>query len=510
MTEAEREAEREKAIIRVRNNLGLFAAECLKIKDKTGGVVPFLFNRAQRYIHERLERQLKETGKVRAIILKGRKQGASTYIAARFYQKATLKGKSAFIVAHEDLATTGLFEIVKRYQTNNPMAPITQASNAKELIFKVLDCGYKLATAGTDDVGRGNTAQLIHGSEYAFWRNPQKHMAGLGNVVGNVDGTEFVLESTGNGIGNGFHILWQAAEAGEGEFIAIFTPWFWDDSYRSTVPADFKRTAEEILLTQAYGLDEEQLQFRRNKIASYGDGFEWLFRQEFPNCAAEAFVIAVGNPLVNPDYVMAAVNSTSAEMNAPLVIGCDPAGDGVNDADRTAICFRRGRTVFRLEYHQGLDTMQITGLLAEYDRDFRPDGIIIDKGGLGAGVYDRLNELNVPVIGINNAQRATDSERYENIRAEMWWLMKEWFEDQPCRIPNNAALIGDVTAPQPRVSSNGRKMLEKKEDMKKRGVRSPDGGDALALTFAMPVSYRDPSRGAKPTRNKPAATSAGY
>jgi hypothetical protein len=216
------------------------------------------------------------------------------------------------------------------------------------------------------------------------------------------------------------------------------------------------------------------------------------------------------NPLINPSDVMSVVNSASAEMNAPLVIGCDPAGDGVNDADRTAICFRRGRTVFRMEYHQGLDTMQITGLLAEYERDFKPDGIIIDKGGLGAGVYDRLNELNVPVIGINNAQRATDSERYENIRAEMWWLMGEWFEDRPCRIPNNAALISDITAPQPRVSSNGRKMLEKKEDMKKRGVRSPDGGDALALTFAMPVGYRDPSRGAKPTRNKPAPTSAGY
>jgi len=131
MTEAERETERERAIIRVRNNLELFAAECLKIKDKSGGVVPFLFNRAQRYIHERLEQQLKETGKVRAIILKGRKQGASTYIAARFYQKAVLRGKSAFIVAHEDLATTGLFEIVQRYQANNPMAPVTKASNAK-------------------------------------------------------------------------------------------------------------------------------------------------------------------------------------------------------------------------------------------------------------------------------------------------------------------------------------------------------------------------------------------
>jgi len=502
--------EREIALCKLRDNLELFACQCLKIKDKSGDLKPLVLNRAQRHIHEKLEEQLKNTGKVRAIILKGRKQGASTYIAARFYHKAVFKGRSAFIVAHEDLATTGLFEIVQRYQINNPVAPSTKASNAKELIFKQMDCGYKLATAGTDDVGRGNTAQLIHGSEYAYWRNPQKHMAGLGNVVGNVDGTEFVLESTANGIGNGFHNLWQEAEAGNGEFIAIFTPWFWDDSYRSTVAADFIKTAEEILLAETYGLDNEQLQFRRNKISSYGDGFAWLFQQEFPNCAAEAFVIAVGNPLINPSNVMAAVNSTSAEMNAPLIIGCDPAGDGIEDADRTAICFRRGRTVFRMEYHQGLDTMQIAGLLSQYNTEHKPDGLIIDKGGLGAGVYDRLNELNVPVIGINSAQRATDSERYENIRAEMWWLMSEWFADKPCRIPNNAALISDLTAPQPKVSSNGRKLLEKKEHMKARQVRSPDGADAMALTFAIPVSYRDSSRGARPTRVRPAATSAGY
>jgi hypothetical protein len=304
--------------------------------------------------------------------------------------------------------------------------------------------------------------------------------------------------------------MWQEAEAGRGDYIAIFVPWFWQDEYRAQPKADLQLSQDDIKYQQAYGLDLEQMQWRASKIASYGQGYEWLFDQEYPATAALAFQSSTVNPLINPSDVMAAVNSASAEMNAPLIIGCDPAGDGVNDADRTAICFRRGRTVFRMEYHQGLDTMQIAGLLGEYDREFKPDGIIIDKGGLGAGVYDRLNELNVPVIGINNAQRATDSERYENIRAEMWWLMKEWFEDHPCRIPNNAALISDLTAPQPTVSSNGRKMLEKKEHMKARQVRSPDGGDAMALTFAMPVSYRDPSRGAKPTRNKPAPTSAGY
>jgi hypothetical protein len=498
------------AMEEVIGKLEVHAAYCAKIKDKSGQIVPFLFNRAQRHVHEKLEEQKRTLGRVRALVLKGRQQGISTYIGERFYHQVSTRGLSAFVLAHEDKATSNLYEMVKRYQDHNPLAPSTKATNAKELVFAVLDCGYKLATAGTKDVGRSNTAQLLHGSEFGFWSNAQQHLAGLGNTIADMEDTEIILESTGNGVGNAFHLMWQEAEAGRGDYIAIFVPWFWQDEYRAQPKADLQLSQDDIKYQQAYGLDLEQMQWRASKIASYGQGYEWLFDQEYPATAALAFQSSTVNPLINPSDVMAAVNSASAEMNAPLIIGCDPAGDGVNDADRTAICFRRGRTVFRMEYHQGLDTMQIAGLLGEYDREFKPDGIIIDKGGLGAGVYDRLNELNVPVIGINNAQRATDSERYENIRAEMWWLMKEWFEDHPCRIPNNAALISDLTAPQPTVSSNGRKMLEKKEHMKARQVRSPDGGDAMALTFAMPVSYRDPSRGAKPTRNKPAPTSAGY
>jgi hypothetical protein len=105
-------------------------------------------------------------------------------VAARFYhQTSTQPGRGAFIVAHEDKATANLFKMVKRYHDHNPMAPSTKASNAQELIFGALDSGYKLATAGSKDVGRSNTAQLMHGSEFAFWDNAQSHLAGIGNTI---------------------------------------------------------------------------------------------------------------------------------------------------------------------------------------------------------------------------------------------------------------------------------------------------------------------------------------
>lgn len=493
------------------NNLEVYSTHCLKVADKSGKTVPFVFNAAQRDLHEKLEEQLRSTGKVRALVLKGRQMGISTYAAARFYHKTTTNfGKRTLIVAHQQKSTNNLFDMVKRFHRHNPMPVSTANSNAIELVFDKLDSKYSLATAGTEDVARGTTAQLAHLSEFGFWTNGQKHMAGLGNTVPDTEGSEIIIESTANGLGNAFHQMWSNAEAGIGEYIAVFLAWFTQIEYRAKLEASFSRTAEEIDLARIYGLDDEQLQWRRNKINSYGDGFEWLFLQEYPNCAAEAFQSSTVNPLINPSDVMAAVNSKYLDLNAPLVIGCDPAGDGVNDADRTAMAFRRGRVCFRLEYHSGLNTMQIAGKLAEYYRDMQPDGVFIDKGGLGAGVYDRLIELGFPVIGVNSATRATDAERFENKRAEMWWLMQEWFADQPARIPNNAALISDLVAPQPKISSNGRKLLEKKEDMVKRQVRSPDGGDALALTFAEPVGFRDQFTGGASRASKPAATSAGY
>jgi hypothetical protein len=502
------------ALRKVVDSLEVHAAHCGRILDKRGRLVPFIFNRAQRYVHERLEQQKRELGYIRALVLKGRQQGISTYIGERFYhQTSTRPGRRAFIVAHEDKATSNLFSMVKRYQDNNPLAPSTRYSNAQELVFGSLDSGYKLATAGTKDVGRSNTAQLLHGSEFGFWANAQSHMAGLGNTIPDgVDGlgTEIILESTGNGLGNAFHLMWQAAEAGESDYIAIFVPWYWQDEYRAVVKKNLELSEEDVEYQRTYGLSLEQMQWRANKIASYGEGFAWLFDQEYPATAALAFQTSTTNPLISPNRVMAAVNSKYLDLSAPLIIGVDPAGDGENDPDRTAIAFRRGRVCFQIEYHKRLDTMQITGKIAEYWRDMRPDAIFIDKCGLGAGVVDRLRELNIPVIGINNAERARDPEIYENRRAEMWWLMRDWFIDQPCRIPNEPQLISDISAPMPDVSSNGRKLLEKKEKMAKRQIRSPDGGDALALTFAEPVSYRPTTSGNGRGGSTTPASSAGY
>jgi hypothetical protein len=498
----------ENALYRCSQDVKLHAEICLVILDKDGKKLPLVYNKAQDYIHARLEEQLKRTGKVRAIILKGRQQGGSTYIGGRFYSKCSLTpGRKAFIVAHEEKATTNLFNMVKRYHAHNPFAPSTSASNAKELVFNEIESGYILATAGSKDVGRSNTAQLAHLSEFAFWQGAEMHLAGLGNTIPEAAGTEIIIESTANGIGNKFHQMWQDAEAGIGEWIAVFVPWFWQDEYRAVVPVGFELTQDEFKYQQTYDLDLSQMAWRRNKIITYGKGHEWLFDQEYPATPSLAFKSSTQDPLINPTIVQAAVNSKFRERSGALVIGCDPAEAG---KDRTAIVFRQGRTCFHIEYIAESDTMEIVGLLGRYYKEYKPDAIFVDKIGIGSGIVSRMKELNIPVIGVNSAEKAEDSDEYHNKRAEIWYRMKEWFEDTPNRIPNDAALMSDLSAPGYKTSSNGRKLIESKESMAKRQTRSPDGADALAMTFAEHVEKRSDASGHYPTSTYKAASTAGY
>jgi len=149
--------------IQLMTDFEFYARNCLLIRTKEKGVQPFHLNQAQRYIHERLEAQLKEKGKVRAIILKGRQQGMSTYAEGRYLWKVTHnKGVRAFILTHDAESTNALFEMTERYYENLPdfVKPSVGAANAKELQFDKLDSGYKIGTAGNNGWSWSNNTIL--------------------------------------------------------------------------------------------------------------------------------------------------------------------------------------------------------------------------------------------------------------------------------------------------------------------------------------------------------------
>lgn len=503
-------SEKEKAIRqKLKNDFEHYAHKCLKIRTKSGKIEPLSLNSAQKYIHEKIEEQRAKTGKVRAIILKGRQQGCSTYTEGRFYWRVShSKGVRAFILTHEEEATNNLFELAKRYHDNCPQVvkPSTGASSAKELYFDKLDSGYKVGTAGNKAVGRSSTVQLFHGSEVGFWPNAQQHAAGILQAIPDESGTEVILESTANGIGNFYHEQWQKAEAGESDYIAIFVPWYWQEEYRKAAPSDLALTSEETELMALYGIDKDQIYWRRMKIVELND--PTLFKQEYPFTAAEAFQVSGIDPLIKPESVMKARKCRNVEPIGPRALGVDPARFG---KDRTSITLRQGRSVRFQESHIHLDTMQVSGIVYQIiNRDGLKsslgDRVFIDVGGLGAGVFDRLNELladKALIKAINFGGSPLNPTKYKNKRAEMWGEMRDWLNNEPCMIPDSDELHADLTQIRYKYDSNSALEMEKKEDMKKRGLRSPDCGDSLALTFAEPLHakyeskqiYRAPTAG---------------
>jgi hypothetical protein len=497
MEERGRRSERK----RMASDFVFYTDRCLFIRAKSGKVQGLRLNRAQQFIHERLEEQLAATGRVRALILKGRQQGCSTLIGARFYKHTSMaSGIRTFILTHEDAATQNLFEMVNRYHEHCPedMRPSTGAANAKELFFDQLDSGYKVGTAGTKGVGRSSTIQLFHGSEVAFWPHAETHAAGVLQAVPDEDGTEIILESTANGMGNLFHQKWVDAERGTGDFIAIFVPWYWQEEYRKPLPPDFAKAAEEAEYARLYGLDDEQIAWRRNKIAELKDPA--LFKQEYPATAAEAFQMSGHDSYIKPALV-AAARKMNCDESGPLVIGLDPARFG---DDGSAMAFRRGRKVLRTTRRVKLDTMECAGWAKQVIDTDKPARMFIDVGGLGVGVYDRLIEMgygetvkavNFGAAPLEPPKLGDDGKEIgggpANRRAEIWQKSREWLE-QPggADIPDSDRLQADACGPAYKYDSNSRLLLEKKEDMRRRGVPSPDEWDAVALTFAEPVAVQ--------------------
>lgn len=486
MTDAEKEIRLE-----LQNNFIHYASCCLKIRTKDGDVKPFSLNKAQKYIHDRLEEQISKTGRARALILKGRQQGCSTYVGGRFYHKTTHTfGTQCFILTHALDATNNLFKMAQRFYQHTPIVvqPEVSTNNSKELIFGGLDSGYKIGTAENKAVGRSSTIQLFHGSEVAFWANAEEHAKGIMQAVPDASGTEIILESTANGIGNYFHQMWQKAESGDSDFIAIFVPWFWQEEYKRKVPEDFRPTPEESVLQALYGLSNEQLCWRRFKIVDLsvnGQDGDKSFCQEYPCNAQEAFQLTGENTFIDSAIVMKA-RKGNAERYGALVMGVDPARFG---DDRTSIIMRQGRVAFNLLSYTKKDTMEVTGLVHNLMHQYVPAKVFIDVGGLGAGVVDRLRELwpdDDRIVPVNAGSKPLNDNKYANKRAEMWGECAHWLDDFPCQIPDSDSLHADLCGIRYKFDSNSRLVMESKDEMKKRGLRSSDEADALCLTFALP------------------------
>lgn len=230
-----------------------------------------------------------------------------------------------------------------------------------------------------------------------------------------------------------------------------------------TVPITDKRQLNKWV--SDYGIDSDFVKIR--VLGEFPSGANAsLISRDSINCAVERVI------------------DESAYQSSPRIMGVDVARFG---EDKTVIARRQGLKLYDLKKYSNLDTMEVADAVIREISLFKPEAVFIDLGGVGAGVYDRLKWLNYNVIGVDFAGKPNRKDKYINKRAEMWGEMAEWLKNAD--IPNDTDLKEDLAGPQYYFrGDNAQILLEKKQDMKKRGLASPDCADALALTFAAKVN----------------------
>lgn len=276
----------------------------LKILTKKGVETNLILKPAQLQLVELVERLIEERGKARVIILKARQQGMSTATGGYLYFKVSQnEARKAIVVTHKADSTETLFDMTKRFHlgVNDLVRPSTRHNSKRQLDFDRLKSGYVVATAGGKGIGRGNTFFYAHLSELAFWPSDsaEENFNGLMQAVSPADGTVVVIESTANGVSNLFYQEWQKAVAGESEFFPLFIPWHAEAEYRHPCPSPLTHTDEEARLVLEHELDDEQLMFRRIKVAEIGLEH---FCQEYPSSPEEAFLTS-GAPVFPPEHL---------------------------------------------------------------------------------------------------------------------------------------------------------------------------------------------------------------
>ena len=227
------------------------------------------------------------------------------------------------------------------------------------------------------------------------------------------------------------------------------------------------------------------IQWAREQIDKFGRDNPWVLINVFGQ-----FPPAQSNSLMGADEVNEAMrrNLELREYRQDArILGVDVARYG---DDRSVAFLRQGRKAYPPKVWRNIDLMTLAGEIARYMDAERPDATFVDQTGIGSGVVDRLQQLGRRVVGIDFGGKpygeTAAGERYQNRRAEMWWSLAEWVKT--AQLPNITELVSELTGPTYNyANAAGKLQLESKEDLKKRGLPSPDLADALALTFAEPV-----------------------
>lgn len=341
-----------------------------------------------------------------------------------------------------------IFEKMRIFIRNLPIefkpSGFDEGLNARYLKLTNPANGSVITGEAGDNIGRGGRSSVYFKDESAFYERPQLIEAALSQ------NSDVKIDiSTPNGNGNEFY------KKRFGGVIDVFT-FNWRDDPRKD-DAWYRKQCQlldPVVVAQEIDID-------------------------YDASVTNAFINAV-----DVDKAQRTRPDELDDIKFPVVLGVDPARFG---DDRTAIVCRQGRIVHFIHVYENKRNTEIAGYITQIIRTLsRPvKAVFVDEGGLGAGVVDILYDEFDFIYGIQFGSKSGTIEAFDK-RSEMWLTMKEWFEGT-VSVPNQSDLKTDLCSLQYSFNALGQYKLERKEDAKKRGVRSPDIGDALALTFARPI-----------------------
>lgn len=516
-----------------------FAKEAVRIRTKAGDLEALELNAAQEILHNAAEEMLADEQWVRITGLKGRRQGFSTYVAARGYWRATLWDRQKiYILSHEMASSNTLFDMTALMQEKHPFQPQVGTDNAKELEFVKRGSSYQVATAGQKAGGRGGAVTFFHGSEVAWWTNAADHFGASVQGVDEVRGqwgvlwrephnplpfeknrgeiygwvkapSEIWLETTSAGPTGVFWQRYTDAMKRIGRYRAVFVPWTVQPEYAEE--GEFTPLAEpeeegelsELEYQDLYKLTDAQMLWRRSKIHELGSMGK--FRQEYPIDVTEAFAAAdTEGVFIKPALVLRARKRKVDDPDAPLIIGVDPAGSG---GDRFSVAWRRGDKILKVKHRNKLEHQEAVAWLTLIIDEDKPSRMCIDRGSMGQAIVSTIRSQGPKYADIVKGIDFGGTSRFKmatprragpwNRRAEMYGDFKDWLS-QGGAIPDDDDLASDISGPRQEWRANNDWLLESKTKMKARGLRSSDLSDACVLTFATKEFFEAWSKPEKP------------
>lgn len=466
--------EQQQIVLDIAKDFYRYADNNLYIKDKDSRIVPFVPNKAQKAIIDRVLECLRKGIPIRIIVLKARQMGLSTAIEALIYWwAATHSNITAMIVGHEEDSADNLYNMFKRYYeySNSLFQPTQKYNTRKDLVFDVADeVKRKYHSEGTDHpglgsmiktgtaknlaTGRSDTVQLLHGSEIGEWEHGEELVGSLLQTVPARANTMIFLESTANGMGNYFHKEWKLAKKGESVFEPFFFPWWQHDEYE--MPGAINEYSEEeqriIELMRGAGYDEasceRKINFRRYKAREFGSDPMRLY-QEYPSTDHEAF-LASGRPVFDipsllhyeklteeapqETYELMSNEDRSVKAvkigNAPLkiwdmpkigedyVIGADTA-EGLKGGDYSvADVIRKSDLKTVAKYRGHPDPDQFGHILERLGRFYNYALVGCEINNHGLAVVQRLRDLFY--TNLFRREKGID-ERFEESTAKLGW-----------------------------------------------------------------------------------------